>query len=664
MTVSSTTSKSGPYAGSGTTGPFVVGFRFLADSHLLVIKTSTANADTTLTISTDYTVSGAGAPTGTVTLTTALAVGEKLTIIRNVPATQEVDYVQNDSFPAESHEQALDKLTMISQQVSESMGRSIRIPASDGFNPRELPAAASRALSLLGFDSGGDVIAVVPSSGSAADVLIQLADSTDALKGGGLSGFNWALAYAANTIGWGVRSGAGMANALRYVPVAEWAAILAGTSTYDATAALQAFVDAGGGFVPRGRWNVSATVGVGLRHGTQIVGAGRNNTIFLAILGTGGTQAQLVNYTAGSVFRRASWSTVGPNDRVSNVYLANFAVVLNHPTAAITATAIQIGIDMRNITRSEIERVHCGNYAPEGSFVTKADPPSGFAQQGYCFVHGNVSSGGGAYAGGEVHVLRDGAAWGAFKGIVQDDATLSPLSAAHGVSILECDIQGCHHSLVQELQYSTGIAWRNNKIQNIIKQNGSATTSYGMRMAGYNNDISGSLYGELGGGADYALRLEGTSCGNNVTLGYFSASAGALVSDVGTENAVTYRASTAVLPAVNSAGPLIQLYNKAYRWGRAKATIAAGVVTMVESVGEATVSIITDPGRLALTLARPMPSANWHCTATVEYAGRAAGSYTAIFGSQTTSVFHIDTFLLAGSAATNPTTVSFEFFQR
>lgn len=151
MTVTASTAKSGPYAGSGTTGPFTVGFRFLENSHLQVIRTSAAGIDTTLTLTTNYTVTGAGASSGSVTLVTPLAAGEKLTIVRNVPFTQEADYVQNDAFPAESHERALDKLTMEVQQVGEVAGRALVLPASTtGVSPL-LPAP--EANKVLGWNN-------------------------------------------------------------------------------------------------------------------------------------------------------------------------------------------------------------------------------------------------------------------------------------------------------------------------------------------------------------------------------------------------------------------------------------------------------------------------------------------------------------------------------
>lgn len=124
------------YTGNGVTPAFAVPFRFLENSHLLVIRTVIATgAETTLVLdglgSTGYTVSGANQPNGgTVTTNVAPAVTEKLTILLSVPVTQLIDYIANDPFPAESHERGLDKLTMIAKAITESLSRALKLPAS------------------------------------------------------------------------------------------------------------------------------------------------------------------------------------------------------------------------------------------------------------------------------------------------------------------------------------------------------------------------------------------------------------------------------------------------------------------------------------------------------------------------------------------------------
>ena len=168
MTVPTSTAKSGPYAGAGTTGPFTVGFRFLENAHIQVIKTSSAGVDTILALTADYTVTGAGGASGTVTLGTALAVGEKLTIVRNVPFTQDADYVQNDAFPAESHERALDKLTMQTQQLLEAVDRALQVPVTSSQTADELIAELQSGATTATAAAGAASASASSASASAA----------------------------------------------------------------------------------------------------------------------------------------------------------------------------------------------------------------------------------------------------------------------------------------------------------------------------------------------------------------------------------------------------------------------------------------------------------------------------------------------------------------
>lgn len=55
-------------------------------------------------------------PGGTVTFAVAPINLSEVTMFRRVPRTQETDYTEYDAFPAESHEDALDKLTMLTQE--------------------------------------------------------------------------------------------------------------------------------------------------------------------------------------------------------------------------------------------------------------------------------------------------------------------------------------------------------------------------------------------------------------------------------------------------------------------------------------------------------------------------------------------------------------------
>lgn len=169
MTVSVTTSRA-DYNGNGTTTAFSVPFYFLDNTHLKVVKTSGTGVATTLVLTTDYSVTGAGVGAGgTVTTVVAPATGEKLTILRNIPIDQQTNYVANDPFPAESHEAALDKLTMIAQQLNEITSRAIYLPSSDTASGA-VPSVATRANKALIFDASGNVTTSTDDFNNAASV--------------------------------------------------------------------------------------------------------------------------------------------------------------------------------------------------------------------------------------------------------------------------------------------------------------------------------------------------------------------------------------------------------------------------------------------------------------------------------------------------------------
>ena len=132
MTVSSTTTKVSA-SGDGATAAFAYTFKVFADADLQVIIRSSAGVEVVKTLTTHYTVSGAGDDDGgTVTFTAGNipASGETVVIRRALALTQGTDYVENDPFPAESHEAGLDRLTFLTQQLTEKIDRSLKLPVS------------------------------------------------------------------------------------------------------------------------------------------------------------------------------------------------------------------------------------------------------------------------------------------------------------------------------------------------------------------------------------------------------------------------------------------------------------------------------------------------------------------------------------------------------
>ena len=120
MTVSTTT-RSVTYNGNDSTTVFAYPFRIFADSDLVVTLIAASGVTTTLALGIDYTVSGANtASGGNVTLVTAPATGEQLSIRRVLALSQPTDLRNQGAFYPETHERVFDRLLMqIQQQVSE-----------------------------------------------------------------------------------------------------------------------------------------------------------------------------------------------------------------------------------------------------------------------------------------------------------------------------------------------------------------------------------------------------------------------------------------------------------------------------------------------------------------------------------------------------------------
>ncbi|MBT0460568.1 hypothetical protein [Morganella morganii] len=224
MTVSTELSHE-EYTGNGVTTDFDFRFRTLKAEHLVVSVAAPDGTERILTNGTDYTLRGVGSYRGgKVILKMPLATGWKIGIARDLPAVQETDLRNQGKFFAEVHEDAFDYLTMLIQKSLGYLSLCLRKPSfiSDHYDAKgnkisnlgkpvkdgdavdlgtmtehisakdkrslrvadkdipALPNAANRANKLLSFDDGGNPVVIVPESGSAADVLLELAKPTGA----------------------------------------------------------------------------------------------------------------------------------------------------------------------------------------------------------------------------------------------------------------------------------------------------------------------------------------------------------------------------------------------------------------------------------------------------------------------------------------------------
>lgn len=178
MTVSSEVSKAGPYTGNGVTVSFPFSFRILNEDHILVVKTEGGN-DTTVT--TGYSVTGVGAGSGSVIFDVAPTAAQQITILRNVPATQELDLINQGAYFAEDVERAFDLAVMRDQQLQEQIDRSVKVPV--GGDGTDLETLISYILTI---SSIADEVETV--SGIALDVEAVAAVAAEVVIVAGMAG--------------------------------------------------------------------------------------------------------------------------------------------------------------------------------------------------------------------------------------------------------------------------------------------------------------------------------------------------------------------------------------------------------------------------------------------------------------------------------------------
>ena len=159
MTLTTTTQKL-IYTGNGSLTEFAYTWKINTNTDLKVyLRTIATGAESLQTLTTHYSVSGvASASGGNVTFVSAPADTLQIVIVRAVPLTQDTDYVSNDSFPAETHEGALDTLMMAVQAQNEVLDRSIKLSPTNVMTSTEFTQkAADRASKVLAFDSSGEL---------------------------------------------------------------------------------------------------------------------------------------------------------------------------------------------------------------------------------------------------------------------------------------------------------------------------------------------------------------------------------------------------------------------------------------------------------------------------------------------------------------------------
>ena len=125
------------YMGDGVAKEFAVPFKYFADENgqvwlKVIVSDPDGNNSVILSQNVDFTITAPEQPNGTITLIDPLATDKKITIIYDVPFSQEQSWKEFGRMPASSIERGFDLSTIQSLQLLETIGRCIKIsPQSD-----------------------------------------------------------------------------------------------------------------------------------------------------------------------------------------------------------------------------------------------------------------------------------------------------------------------------------------------------------------------------------------------------------------------------------------------------------------------------------------------------------------------------------------------------
>ena len=182
MTTSTNTPRLTYLTSDGSTVNFTFNFD-IADQNSIAVYVGT----TLKTLTTDYTVSfnSGTSGTGTVTLNSAPAINTKVFLIRDTLNVRSTDFAQGGAFLAATINNELDRITQGIQDVDNILTDKVLRVGEPTVETATLtlPAAASRASKILGFDASGNVSIVNVGTGTVDSVGLSTTDSNITLGG-------------------------------------------------------------------------------------------------------------------------------------------------------------------------------------------------------------------------------------------------------------------------------------------------------------------------------------------------------------------------------------------------------------------------------------------------------------------------------------------------
>lgn len=251
---------------NGVTTVFPHSFTLLDEADLVVTGDDGSGSPIAYTLGADYTVSGVGSSSGTVTFLVAPASGIVVTRYRDTSLSRQTDYQQAGDLLASVVNADFDRLWQVLQEIfggGKGVVNALRVP-----NGETIPAlgnASARALKIQAYDSNGDPLLIDGvDPGSAASLALDLADATNVAKGDGQIAVKRTATGAVATTQHAVNERA-VFSVFDFMSASDVTAVRARTPTNSAVAAVQAAVDAanaaGGGVVllPAGKYKFSGT---------------------------------------------------------------------------------------------------------------------------------------------------------------------------------------------------------------------------------------------------------------------------------------------------------------------------------------------------------------------------------------------------------------------
>lgn len=173
MTVASTTRKAGPFLCDGINAQFFFAFKVFAASDIVVTQTNLSSVDSTLVLTTNYTVSlnadQNANPGGSITCTSVPTSGFYITLTSDVPETQGLTLTNSGGFYPAVLNDALDRVTILVQQEDEQLGRALVLPVSVSGVSTQLPRPV--AGQYLAWDGSG--LSVINAAGPASGATVS-----------------------------------------------------------------------------------------------------------------------------------------------------------------------------------------------------------------------------------------------------------------------------------------------------------------------------------------------------------------------------------------------------------------------------------------------------------------------------------------------------------